>query len=126
MPRKKKTRSFQATISGVTFRNEDGTDRQDIIRQRCDPGDELILSSEPNNPHGSHAVAVYLAKKGWFGGVKKYQLGYVSGYHDTAEKVFDHIEGGSGGEAKILKILGGTPDKPNLGVVIQVTLYSDD
>ena len=97
MPRKKKTRSFQATISGVTFRNEDGTHRQDIIRQRCDPGNELILSSEPNNPHGSHAVAVYLAKKGWFGGVKKYQLEYVCPVTMTPPKRFSTISSAAAG-----------------------------
>ncbi len=126
MARRKKTRSFYTKVVGVTFSNDDGSDRQDIIRRRCDPGDELMMSSEPDNPHSDHAVAIYLTKKGWFGGVKAYQLGYLSDDRGAAQDVFDHIEGGGGGEAQISESTGGTRAKPTLGVNIRITLYGDD
>ena len=126
MQRKKKSRSIHTKVVGVTFQNSDGSDRQDIIRRRCRSGDELALSSEPDNPHADHAVAVYVTKKGWLGGVKTYQIGYLPDDSGAGQEAFDHIESGRGGAAQINEITGGTRDKPTLGVNIKITLHGDD
>ena len=126
MQRKKKSRSFHTKVVGVTFQNSDGSDRQDIIHRRCRAGDELALSSEPDNPHADHAVAVYVTKKGWLGGVKTYQIGYLPDDSSAAQEAFDHIESGRVGAAQISEITGGTHHKPTLGVNIKITLYGDD
>ena len=119
---RKKGRSFHTKVVGVTFRNNDGSDRQDIIA-RCRPGDELALSSEPENPHADHAVAVYCNQRRWFRGVKTYQIGYLSDDRGAASEVFDHIEAGGGGEVQITEVTGGTRDKPTMGVNIRITLW---
>lgn len=126
MPRKRGALSFFTKIAGVTYENEDGTSRQDIIRRHCDPGDALILSPEPDNAFSDNAVAVYVAKKGWFGGLKAYQIGYLPEHSGVAQQVFDYTEGGGTGGAWIEKITGGTDDKPTLGVNIEITLDGDE
>ncbi|MCH9020195.1 MAG: HIRAN domain-containing protein [Proteobacteria bacterium] len=118
----KKGRSFHTKVVGVTFRNNDGSDRQDIIA-RCRPGDELALSSEPENPHADHAVAVYCNQRRWFRGVKTFQIGYLPEESGVAAGVFEHIEAGGGGEAQITDVTGGTRDKPTMGVNIRITLW---
>ncbi len=60
MAKKRERRSFYTKVVGVTFANDDGIKRQEIIRRHCRSGDELMMDSEPENPHGDHAVAVYL------------------------------------------------------------------
>ncbi len=119
---RKKGRSFHTKVVGVTFRNNDGSDRQDIIA-RCRPGDELALSSEPENPHADHAVAVYCNQRRWFRGVKTFQIGYLPEESGVAAEVFEHIEAGGGGEAQITDVTGGTRDKPTMGVNIRITLW---
>ena len=125
MARKKKTRSFHTKVVGVTFQNNDGSDRQDIIRQFCDPGDGVLMAAEPNNPHADHAVAIYVLKRGWFGRVKRHQIGYLSDNSGAAQEVFDHAMGGGDATAEISDVTGGTRDKPTLGVNIKFTLYGD-
>ncbi len=123
MAKQNKARSFCTKVVGVTFANDDGTKRQEIIERHCRAGDELMLDSEPENPHADHAVAVYLTKRGWFGGVKAYQIGYLSDDAGAASEMFRHIEGGGGGEARISEVTGGTRDKPTFGVNIEIALY---
>ena len=123
MPNGNKRRSFHTKVVGVTFRNDDGSERQDIIA-RCKPGDELALSSEPDNRYSDNAVAIYCNLRGWFGGVKTRQLGYLPEESSVAAEVFEHIEGGGGGEAQITEVTGGTRDTPTMGVNIRITLWS--
>lgn len=44
-------------VVGESFRNPDGTDRQEII-PRCVVGEWLILEHEPDNPHDINAIKV--------------------------------------------------------------------
>jgi hypothetical protein len=44
-------------IAGESFRNNDGTSRQAIIR-RCHVGEVLRLEPEPSNPHDANAMRV--------------------------------------------------------------------
>ena len=46
------------SLRGVTFDNEDGSSRQQIIRT-LNKGQPLMLQAEPNNKHDRWAVAVY-------------------------------------------------------------------
>ena len=49
-------------VAGVTFDNDDGEKRQDVIRDFCVTGSRIRLEAEPNNPHDISAVAVHLHK----------------------------------------------------------------
>lgn len=42
---------------GVTFANNDGTERQDVIKQ-LNKGDNIVLVREPNNSYDPNAVKV--------------------------------------------------------------------
>ena len=58
---------FQVRVRGISFQNEDGSDRQKLAAL-CKAGDTLSLRAEPDNPHDRHAVAVLNAsgqQLGW-------------------------------------------------------------
>lgn len=77
--------SIIAYVEGVTFANQDGTRRQEIIRN-CNKGDELILLREPGNPYDINTIKVCTLKKRSF--LSRLlrrkpdlsQLGYLSKY----------------------------------------------
>jgi Phage integrase family/HIRAN domain len=48
-------------VVGESHRNSDGSDRQQIIRERARPGDPVQLVPEPDNRHDRRAVKVCLA-----------------------------------------------------------------
>ena len=48
---------FFSKVAGVSYRNEDGSSRQSIIR-RCHIGERLLLKPEPDNPVDPNAVRV--------------------------------------------------------------------
>lgn len=55
--------SFHTKIVGVTFKNDDGSDRQRIIRNlsrsgELEEGTELFLVPQPTNPYDSNCVLV--------------------------------------------------------------------
>jgi len=54
--------SIIAYVEGVTYANNDGSSRQEIIRN-CKKGDELILLRDPSHPYGTDAVKVCAFKK---------------------------------------------------------------
>ncbi len=64
-------------LAGVSHRNRDGTDRQQIIA-RCSAGEVLVLRHEEGNPADPNAVAVFRENGE--------QLGYLS--REDAEAVF--------------------------------------
>lgn len=100
-------------ISGEAQRNADGTSWQQIIKQ-CRVGETVTLLREPSNRYDGNAVAV-LTRHG--------QIGYVA--RDDAEEVARRLDWGEQPECMIARILGGTRDKPNLGVVITVSWLED-
>ena len=77
--------SLIAYVIGVTYRNADGSSRQEIIGN-CKKGDELILLREHSNPNDLYAIKVCIFKK--LGFLSKLlrrkpvllQLGYLSEY----------------------------------------------
>ena len=48
---------FYKHVLEINLKNQDGTNRQEIIRC-CNRGEELLLVLEPDNPHDSDAVKV--------------------------------------------------------------------
>jgi len=89
-------RSLHTKVVGVTFRNSDGTKRQELI-PRCRPGDPLRLLREPANPHDRCAIAVYTQ-----GGR---QLGYV-GYHLSRE-IAAEMDADRQVAAEVVRVTGG-------------------
>jgi hypothetical protein len=66
----------EAIVAGTGYRNEDGSDRSQIIRRYCRPGSAVRLVREPNNPHDANAVAVFLVYR-WLFWTRSAQIGYL-------------------------------------------------
>ncbi len=87
--------AFSVPVVGVTYSNEDGTSRQELLSRR-QRGEAVLLRREPHNPHDRWAVAIHTAT-----GEK---LGYVpAGDWRLAE----HIDRGGEIAARIVKRYGG-------------------
>lgn len=57
-------------IAGVTFQNEDGTNRQDHIK-RLNKGDILGLELDDNNPYDCNAIKILDKENNILGYIKK-------------------------------------------------------
>ena len=71
-------------VAGVSFRNEDGTDRQHIIKQ-LRSGSSLRLVREPSNSYDSNAVRVMNSTEEQVGYVPKDLAPLISGKLDCGE-----------------------------------------
>lgn len=91
-------------VAGVTFQNEDGTERQDILRF-CSPGEQLILIHDVDNDFSCNAVEVRR--------LNGLQLGYAPEY--LAERIVDEMEGDKNVHGILKAVTGGTFDKPTRG-----------
>jgi len=83
--------------------------RQDAIKL-CHEGESIILKREPNNQYDPNAVAVLREDGSQIGYLSKFDAEWVSRIIDRGTKVL----------ARIKYIRGGTPDKPSLGVLIEI------
>ena len=79
-------------VAGIKYKNEDGTDRQEILK-RCEEGDELELIREPNNRYDSNAVAVYAGDE---------QVGYL--FREEASEIGPLLDAGYIVDAAIFEI----------------------
>lgn len=98
------------SVVGESFNNPDGSSRQDEIR-RCGVGESVRLQPEPDNPHDPNAVAVY--------SLRSVKIGYLC-RADASYFMDATYEDGVCFEASIGCIGGGTPDRPHLGVWLDV------
>lgn len=73
---------YDSKVVGVSKVNEDGSSRQEIIKQEVAEDDQLHLELEPSNAHDKNATKV-LSKLGK-------QIGYLN--RELAEKVRPAIE----------------------------------
>lgn len=102
--------TYSLKVVGVSFANENGTSRQDIIRQ-CRIGDKAQLVREPDNPYSKNGDAVkVLTADG--------QIGYIS--NDYSFWVSRLIDEGATIDAYIERIVGNHKHKPSFGVIIQL------
>jgi len=120
--KKRQPDSFYTKLSGVTFENEDGESRQNLIRN-CRQGDELLLIREPDNKFDSNAIAVYTS-----GGFlkKRKAIGWLSA--DLAERYSVYLDKGGIMKAKISAITGGQrigflKGRQPYGVNVQITYW---
>lgn len=107
---------LQFTVAGVTFKNDDGSDRQTILRHLrfgdapYARGDSFEVSLEPYDYQGSPAVRVL---------VNGYQVGNAP--HDKVPAVLDFIK--SKAEVSAVDIYGGgTKNGEKLSYGCQITL----
>jgi hypothetical protein len=101
--------TIHSKIAGVSFNNDDGSSRQQIIRKFCKEGDQLTLKREPNNPYGrGNAIAVHLPTGP--------QLGYIE--HGLSRDLAPKIDVGTRLRVTVAAVTG--IDKSALGVDIAI------
>ena len=113
--RQMRLRHSFAKVAGVTFPNDDGSERQAIIK-RCKPGEQLILRHDAYNQFSMFATQV-LRTNGE-------QLGHAPEY--LAERICSEIEDRYKVVGVLTDITGGTWDKPTHGVNFVVFFVAPD
>ncbi len=101
---------FQTNIYGVTRRTEDGKSRQKFIREDLTMGQWLYLEREPDNSYDKNAVKVYT--KSWV------DIGYIP--KERNNKLAELMDNGYDCRAQVMDITGGTWNKENFGIVVDV------
>lgn len=94
-------------VSGVSFPNDDGSERQQIIRH-CRQGEILVLQRDPRNPYSPYAIKV-LRQTGQ-------QIGHIPEH--LAERACDWMDEGRDVAARITNLTGGVSGKDYRGVNI--------
>jgi hypothetical protein len=122
-PNLPQVRSIHSKIRGVTKRNADRSDRQQIIRKGCHAGDALCFVREPTNPVDRNAIQIRrvvcsdMPDKPRIGE----QLGYLS--RELAEEFAPRIDAeGFVLMAEILEVSGGH-EVENVGVNFVMSVY---
>lgn len=101
-------------VVGVTFDNDDGRSRQDILK-KCGPGTKIELKRTPMRKY-PNAIGVFTP----YG-----QIGNIS--EDENEELAEYMDGGGKiDHAQIVKLTGGTKAKPTIGCVITFRWYPTD
>ena len=106
---------FYSKVVGVTFNNDDGSNRQAIIR-KCKEGEQLTLWWDQANQHSSHAVGVFRQNGK--------QLGHLP--DDTAAGVVLEMQAGWNFLAYAQEKTGGDPrhGKRNVGMNLVILRYT--
>jgi hypothetical protein len=113
--RKMRLRHAFAKVAGVTFPNDDGSERQEIIR-RCKVGEHLILRHDANSQYSAFATQV-LRTNGE-------QLGHAPEY--LADRICQEVEAGYKVVGVLKDLTGGTWDQPTHGANFIVFFLAQD
>lgn len=106
--------SFSKVV-GVTFPNDNGSERQAIIK-RCKTGELLVLKHDPYNKYSIFSTAVCR--------MNREQLGNAPEF--LAERIVNEIEDGFNAIGVLAEVTGGTFDKPTYGVNFVVFFVAKD
>ncbi len=112
----KRLRHSFAKVAGVSFRNDDWTERQDVI-DKCRAGEMLYFEHDAQNRFSTYATKVLRAET-------KEQLGHVPEY--LASHVLEQMEDGYGVVGYITAITGGYGDQPIHGVNMLIIYFARD
>ena len=103
---------IRTKVAGVTFRHNCVVAARYHYNKTGDGSLDLIR--EPTNQHDTNAVKVVYRLTG-------NQLGYVR--RNLAEQVASHLDSGMKADASILQFTGGTQEKKNVGINIELDLH---
>ena len=92
--------TIKTKVVGVTFQNEDGTDRQEIIKMNCFEGTILRAVPEPDNPRDPDAIGLWVRGK-----YSERQVGYLK--RGLATDVSETLDEGYELHVVILNVTGG-------------------
>jgi hypothetical protein len=98
---------FYTKVAGVTHKNDDGSDRQEIL-STCSLLQMLRAENEDNNPHDPNAIRISTEDGQQIGYLFKHE---ASNFCLRMQRNFAHV-------AVSANITGGTKNKPHLGMTI--------
>lgn len=88
-----KIKNVDLKVTGVTFKNEDGTSRGDIIREMSkNPDNTITLEREPNNQFDANAIKVFANNK-QIGYIGKDYASILAGMIDSGRKFIAKVKG---------------------------------
>lgn len=108
-PKTSKQRTFLCAVAGESYRNKDGTSRQDILSS-VRKGQEMDLVREPDNQHDANAIRVCT--------MDGRQVGYIA--RDIAERLAKQIDSGDTIKAFVERVTGGSKSAPSRGCVLRL------
>jgi hypothetical protein len=106
---------FSLAAVGCWYENDDGSSRQDELRQ-CVPGEWLEFIREPDNPHDHLAVAIVTGR-----GVK---VGYLG--RDRAGWIAPKIDRGYLVHAIVERVKGIHLNGATLGLVMRINMEGEE
>ena len=109
--------TMKMNVHGVSFGN-----RQDLIRRFCRAGMPIMLRREPNNPRDIRAIGVWIKGSALMIFDKDVQLGYIPSA--KADRLAPIMDAGGVVAGKVIRITGGTRDKPTFGVDIELEVWT--
>lgn len=120
-------KTIKTKIVGVTYKNSDGSSRQDIIRNRITEGQWLALIREPENPFGKTSIAVFIDE---YDLGEDRRIGYLKS--QLTSDLAEVMDAGEHISCKVLQVTGRDTDV--LGVNIELSFepleiaddYSDE
>lgn len=113
--RRMRLRHTFAKVAGVTFPNDDGSERQ-MILGKCEVGEQLVLRHDADNKYSMFAIQVLRANGD--------QLGYAPEY--LAERIHEEKEEGYKAVGVLKDLTGGSRDKPTRGANFVVFFLARD
>lgn len=102
---------FYSKIVGVTYKNRDGSSRQNIIK-RCSVGELLELIREPKNEHDPNALKICRQNGEQLGYIGAEQAEELAPLMDSGKRVtatISDLTGGVGNESRGVNILISKP-----------------
>ena len=93
-------------VAGVSYRQE--------AVSSCFEEQSITLVRDPSNPHDKNAIMVFAGNE---------HIGFIP--RDMNKGFAEYMDSGRNLDAEIHKIIGGTSDKPNTGIIIALYLPDD-
>jgi hypothetical protein len=113
--RQRRLRHSFAKVAGVTFPNDDGSERQRVLA-KCKVGEQLLLRHDVGNEFSEFAIQV-LRKNGE-------QLGHAPEY--LAEQIHEEKQAGYAAIGILKNLTGGVIDRPTRGANFVVVFFAPD
>jgi hypothetical protein len=115
--RASRPRGFYSKVAGVTLRNDDGSDRQAIIRDYVWPGLQLIVKREPYNPCDEFAISLWVKAKTIFIFETERQIGYLN--TKIAEELSPYLDHGGWAQITVKNKTGGGDHRRGVNIFIE-------
>jgi hypothetical protein len=112
--------TFVAKVVGVSFANDDGSERQAIIKQHVKPGKAVYFYHEPSE-YSQTAVGVYIST-----GPRSDQIAQIGNIADTTTKQYGFYKRVAAGRitGQVIEVKG-EPDQ-TLGVIVGIIAGHQD